>query len=164
MKRLVLFMIVIFFNGATASELRTSDYLKTQLPEGFWKGNDTESNCSVVIRHDTHVTDDIGIAASVFELSIFSNDRQTKISYKLNDVLIAGGRGDCPVLHSETPENLFVMNYPTVLPPGRLPCFSRYDHTNHGGLQVVVENHVKSFRILNEKGIVIKECKITLNY
>lgn len=161
MKKLALFSTTIFLYGVVASELRTSDYLKSQLPEGFLKGHDAEANCSVVIRHDNRVTDDIGISASVFELSIFSSDRQTKTSYKLNDVLIAGGRGDCPVLLSETPQDLFVMNYPTVLPPGdRFPCSSSYEHTNHGGLQVIVEGKVKSFRIFNEQGGLIKECKV----
>lgn len=159
MKKITLFVSAILFYSATASELLISDYLKSRVPQGYWQGQSVNRGCSVVVRHDKQVTDDFGINASVFELSIFSKDRQSKTSYKLNDAFMIGGRGDCPQMRTDSLKEIFVVNRPTSA-----PCFSSYNHTNHGGLQVFVDDNVKIFRIFNEQDDLIGECKITLNH
>ncbi len=124
MKKITFFVLTILFYSATASELRISDYLKARMPQGSWQGQGANGGCRVVVRHDNQITNDI--ALGVFELSIYSKDRQSKTSYKLNDVLIVGGRGDCPHMRADSLKEIFVVNRPT-----NAPCFSSYNRTNH---------------------------------
>lgn len=154
MKKIFLLLTIVLFSSANAAE-SISNYLKLRIPQGQWEGRDLDSKCSVFVRHDQQVTDDsIG---STFEVSIYSIDRQIKTSYKLNDSTTIGGRGDCPQLLNDSMNEIFVHNR-----ADSAPCFSSYRHTNHGGLQIFFEGKMRNYRIFNEKGELIRECKISL--
>jgi hypothetical protein len=158
MKNLIFLFAVVFSLNVTADDLQLPSQpyqlLQSRFPEGSWKGQGTEEECFVVVKHDQHITDHV-VTMPAFELSIFSKDYQSKVSYRLNNGMIIGGRGDCPTIRTYNLQEIFIVNG-----ANRAPCFANYNRSNHGGLQVIAEFREKIYRVLNENGNVIKECRV----